>query len=74
MIWKVILSQHLDANTDNANTDNANTESTVIEDTSSDLDDLSELEGFNDLEELASEEPITSLNEEIYSFRNWRWW
>lgn len=46
-------------------TDNANTESTVIEDTSSDLDDLSELEGLNDLEELASEEPITSLNEEM---------
>lgn len=46
-------------------TDNANTESTVIEDTSSDLDDLSELEGLNDLEELVSEEQIASLNEEM---------
>ena len=48
-----------------ANTDNANTESTVIEDTSSDLDDLSELEGLNDLEELTGEELVETPVEEM---------
>ena len=46
-------------------TDEVSDEPTVIEDTSSDLDDLSELEGLNDLEELTGEELVETPVEEM---------
>ena len=45
--------------------DEVSDDSTVIEDTSSDLDDLSELEGLNDLEELTGEELVETPVEEM---------
>lgn len=46
-------------------TDEVSDEPTVIEDTSSDLDDLSELEGLDDLEELTGEELVETPVEEM---------
>ena len=48
-----------------ANTDEVSDEPTVIDETSSDLDDLSELEGLDDLEELTGEELVETPVEEM---------